>query len=1231
MADNPLLDYLPKEETASNPLMEYLPKDNPVEQPVSSNPLDVYLPKDTPVKNGFDLGDQVTRKVRLAEKTMFDIVGLAPKGKGAERVIGTYNKVAGATGLPKLTDDIKNEIVNIQPESPVEHAISFGSQMYGFNRLLAPINAVFGLGQGVNLAKMSLSQKVIRGAGVGGTIGAVPSLVQGDNPQDVAMNAGVGALTGGALTGGVSVLGSKLAQFENKRFENKLSITKQRANEINQAIDDATNVGMSNKDIYQTMLGKLNDREKNDVLNVLKVKYGQTPTEYRNFYQQHIADPAYNGLISKIEKITPDWLKESLVYKPGSPKQLEDLIDQKNTNIVRFSELAERSGNLMVEGVNPAESTIMLRALGEPLQAQLLKDTRPDLYSRVQQVRNSIDEVSHGLTDEMVRKASLSSSDIRSKNIDELRQTITDNIGSYVKRVYLEKEPEVKGVINKFIDFEKRKFRTIKEPKVYERAAAAKEIYNTEMKGRIVKAQKEYNSLASLKNVIKAEVDTTTAIGGYGSVPGKKLIGIGDTIERRLMDKGIKTTDDLANADVNDIVNSMLQRNVNTLDNNLKKSVGALNMIEKEMNNISNLYKKHGISGGASDVALTGGLTYEKFMQRTKPVQAQMKLEADLKSRYEALDKLRSQIKDELKQSASETIKQYETNAWQMKSMADSIRRKRVHLGDKIREYDNLMANPMKQPDIPYDIKKKLDIVETGGYPVYKTIRDAGYQLEQTRLLNDIASNYRLAGRTALKGWVKVPDVDSNGSLRGMYVHPEVAKELQPMEQSFSAANNLYRSLLAQWKKFHTAYNPATHGVNIMSNTALLNMSNVPLRRIPSLISASIDDVANNSPLYQRMKSVGLDLGSFKKSELEGLKNFYTKESFGFNTPTPMGGLLKKAGEPFKNFDRLSDLYSAEETVFKMAKIRHMLEQGFDERTAFNEAEKWLFNYSKLPKTIQAIRDNPLGIPFVSFMYKSAPRFIEGLVKNPLDVLKYPLLGYALEQVSRAKYGLDDNDLAILKKNKPFQFVLPFKDSEGNYRIYNMGSILPYTPVFDGDNVIKDLGVLSNPVVTTGVALVGFNKDPFSGKEIYDPNSDVMSRIKDSSKYILKQVLPPLTPYIGYAANNVGKSIQGIPLDKYGTKPDYALELLNNVGGIKTKPVNMSVQQYKLLKESQSILKEFSMDKSAIIKDQSLTEDERKLKLKELLKEFSYKQKAFSDEYKKNEVDISEVLNATTP
>jgi hypothetical protein len=70
-------------------------------------------------------------------------------------------------------------------------------------------------------------------------------------------------------------------------------------------------------------------------------------------------------------------------------------------------------------------------------------------------------------------------------------------------------------------------------------------------------------------------------------------------------------------------------------------------------------------------------------------------------------------------------------------------------------------------------------------------------------------------------------------------------------------------------------------------------------------------------------------------------------------------------------------------------------------------------------------------------------------------------------------------------------------------------------------------------------------------------------------KFIFKNIVPPLTPYIGYTANNIGKSIQGIPLDKFGTKPDYAMEVLSGLAGIKTKPANMSILQYKLFKEYQ--------------------------------------------------------------
>jgi len=314
-----------------------------------------------------------------------------------------------------------------------------------------------------------------------------------------------------------------------------------------------------------------------------------------------------------------------------------------------------------------------------------------------------------------------------------------------------------------------------------------------------------------------------------------------------------------------------------------------------------------------------------------------------------------------------------------------------------------------------------------------------------------------------------------------------------------------------------------------------------------------------------------------------------------------LGKALTKAEEAYGPFKSLERLYQAEEEVFKIAKTRYLLEKGFTLNNAYKESEKWLFNYNKIPDFINQVRNSPFGAPFITFQYKAIPRTIEALIKNPLDVLKYPLLFVAMENLAKAKFGLTDTDMDILKKDKPFNYLLPFTDSNGQFRMYNLQYTLPYGNIVGaGESLWGATGLGTNPIFSIPGGLI-FNRNPLTGREIYDKDSTKFKQFQQKFDYTMKQTLPSLTPIIGYSAETLGKSINGIPLDRYGTKPDYWFELIGTIVGMKTKPVSLPIEYYKFFKESSYLKQDFERAKNSIIRDQSLKPEQAEQQLKEAM------------------------------
>jgi len=129
-----------------------------------------------------------------------------------------------------------------------------------------------------------------------------------------------------------------------------------------------------------------------------------------------------------------------------------------------------------------------------------------------------------------------------------------------------------------------------------------------------------------------------------------------------------------------------------------------------------------------------------------------------------------------------------------------------------------------------------------------------------------------------------------------------------------------------------------------------------------------------------------------------------------------------------------------------------------------------------------------------------------------------------------------------------------------------------------------------------------FNKDPYTGREIISENATEMKKTKQGMMYLLQQLLPPLTPGVGYSYQNIVDAAEQ-KTDRYGLKSDYWWEVIGNIGGLKTKPVGMDIEMYKRIKRTEALWKDSDIKQSTLLQDHSLTSEERSRGFKELLEE----------------------------
>jgi GH24 family phage-related lysozyme (muramidase) len=121
-------------------------------------------------------------------------------------------------------------------------------------------------------------------------------------------------------------------------------------------------------------------------------------------------------------------------------------------------------------------------------------------------------------------------------------------------------------------------------------------------------------------------------------------------------------------------------------------------------------------------------------------------------------------------------------------------------------------------------------------------------------------------------------------------------------------------------------------------------------------------------------------------------------------------------------------------------------------------------------------------------------------------------------------------------------------------------------------------------------------------RDIISEDATLMKKTKQIFKYIGNQALPPLTPGVGYPAESIRKAMEG-RTDRYGVKSDYWWKIIGNIAGLKTRPINIDVETYKLMKQSSRLWRMYDIKQKAIMDDLSLTDREKSQRIKELQEE----------------------------
>ena len=407
-----------------------------------------------------------------------------------------------------------------------------------------------------------------------------------------------------------------------------------------------------------------------------------------------------------------------------------------------------------------------------------------------------------------------------------------------------------------------------------------------------------------------------------------------------------------------------------------------------------------------------------------------------------------------------------------------------------------------------------------------------------------------------------VPKTKKYGMLAGMALRKEIANDIFGGMNMQTGDMSIAEGILGDggtlgnfnrfWKWSKVSANPPSWVRNFVSNMILMNMGGVPFYKMPFLIKDSLRDMQGKGKhkgrLHQLAKDLGLTAGNFSNIELGRIEREFKDLQIRMkNKGGPMGviGMIKGAFNKVQ--DVTSDTYGGIDTLGKMMVLKHNLDKGkikikdladykgTEKETlddiAYN-AEKWLFDYSNVLPSVKYLRNVPFGAPFASFTSFVAPLMLETAITKPWKFLPYYALGYAMKEMFKDNFELDDEQYEGLKvsmsdylREKAYgsifpTAVIPFPYLDDNKRIQFMDVSYLYPwgmfsemagEITEGKagDAVKTAGLLGSPGLNIASAIMT-GIDPFTRRQIVDETGTNSEKAADLIWYAWNLSAPPM-------------------------------------------------------------------------------------------------------------------------
>lgn len=527
------------------------------------------------------------------------------------------------------------------------------------------------------------------------------------------------------------------------------------------------------------------------------------------------------------------------------------------------------------------------------------------------------------------------------------------------------------------------------------------------------------------------------------------------------------------------------------------------------------------------------------------------------------------------KEQASKVI---EENVGQYMGRMFTSKMQKAKTGFGVKDLRLRLAGLKHKKDLSEKVLKQMGEIKEPALPTAIRVKEISSSIANNKIFNQVAKNPEWVANSNTTGTlIKMADTPALGALKGKWVVPEIAEEVNAITQAASQSMNWYAKGMSAWKYGKVVLNPATHARNMMSNSMLLDLSGTNHLRQLRLYPKVFREYLSKGKIYQNALKDGAIGGEFIGGDVAKLKDSYM---------AVQGGNFKKWMNVLKTpFSKAGDVYQAEEQLSKLVKYMDVLERGGTSKFAAQEAQKWLFNYTEIPNFIKGAKHIA---PFITFTYKSIPRIAEALINNPMKIYKYKAFFDGINEASRKFNGMTTEEYARQNKvlppwmlreigGMPANLLMPWKDKYGRTQWLNLEYILPIGQA--PEIAQKGLqGLISNPVFNI-VADLAKNTD-FRGQAITPIGATKEEAIATKVNHIYRQLVPSLTPGLkgykgwegGYSFAKLMNAMDETP-DFMGRVRSVPITLLDTLVGLKINPLDVNeAESFRIYDKNKQML-----------------------------------------------------------